>query len=146
MKKHPIGVITILFLICIFSAVTLQAQGAGKQHKNPPFLINGQLPHLTKLLMQQWENPDLHLQEEQKGALLQIRKETIGGVKRLGGEIAPLENQVVQGSVAGKTPEELQPLVQKIAQLRSEATILHLQCIYKTSKILSKDQLAVLKK
>lgn len=146
MKKHHLGILSISLLICIFSTVTLQAQGSGKQHTNPPFLINGQLPHLTKLLMQQWENPKLHLQEEQKGKLLQIRKETIGGVKRLGGEIAPLERQVVQGSNEGKSPAELQPLVQKIARLRTEASMLHLQCIYKTSKILSKDQLAVLTK
>jgi hypothetical protein len=119
------------------------AQGNGK---NPPFLISGKLPHLTKLLMQQWDNPNLQLTEEQRTQLLVIRKETIGGVRSFGKEIGALEQQVVDGSLAGKSPEELRELVAKIEKLKGAATMLHLNCIYKTSKILDEKQLAVLKK
>ncbi len=145
MIKKRIVFILITLLICSLSATNLLAQGGGKFKKSSPFLITGKLPHLTKLLMQQWDNPDLHLQEEQKSKLLLIRKETIGGAQRLGKEIGALENQVAEGSHAGKTPEELQSLVQQIAELKSEATMVQLHCIFKTSKILDQKQLALIK-
>jgi hypothetical protein len=120
------------------------AQGSENEKTNSPFLITGKMPHLTKLLMQQWDNAELHLSDEQKSKLLVVRKETIGNAQRLGKEISPLENQVVEGSHSGKTPEELQSLVQTIAKLKAEATMTHLQCIYNSSNILDQQQLAFL--
>jgi hypothetical protein len=128
-----------------FSTTFAMAEGSGKQ-KASPFLITTNLPHLTKLLMQKWDNSELQLTEEQRTKLLVIRKDTIGGVKSFGKEITALEEQVVKGSLGGKSPEELQGLVGKIEKLKGAATMLHLQCIYKTSNILDKEQLAVLKK
>ncbi len=116
-------------MVLLFFALTtgdLLAQGMGKQQNSPPFLITGKLPHLTKLLV--------------------IRQETIGGAQRLGKEIKILEQQVVEGSLGGKPPEDLQSLVQNIAKLKTEATMVHLRCIFNTSKILDQGQLAVLKK
>lgn len=87
------------------------------------------MPHLTKLLMQQWDNADLHLTDEQKSKLLVVRKETIGGVQKLGKQITPLEDQVAQASLSGKTPEKQQALLQSIATLKIEATMIHLRCL-----------------
>jgi hypothetical protein len=120
------------------------AQGKGQQKKDSPFLITGKMPHLTKLLMQQWDNAALHLTDDQKTKLLVVRKETISGAQKLGKEIKPLENQVAAGSRSGKTPEELQSLVQSVAKLKVSATMIHLQCIYNTSAILKKEQLELL--
>jgi hypothetical protein len=105
----------------------------------------GKIPHLTKMLMQQWDNPELNLQDEQKTKLLKVRKATISGVRRIGGEIAPLEQQVAEEIFSGKTPEELASTVQRIAELKTEATMLHLQCIYQTGNILNKQQLSFLR-
>lgn len=140
-----------ILIVCVlmlsFSLVTGSALAQGKANgNNSPFLISGKLPHLTKLLMQQWDNPDLQLTEEQRTQLLVVRKETIGGVRSFGKDIGALEQQVVEGSLAGKSPEELRDLVEKIEKLKGAATMLHLSCIYKTSKILDQKQLAVLKK
>lgn len=145
MMKKQLVFVTLLFMVFSLSAVSVMAEGDGKQ-KDSPFLITGKLPHLTKLLMKQWDNAELHLSEEQKSKLLVVRKETIGSVQKLGKEIAVLEKQVVDGSLGGKTPEELRPLVQEIEKLKGEATMVHLRCIHTTSKILDQQQLDLLKK
>lgn len=144
MKKRYV-LVTLLFMLFSLSAVSVMAEGSGKQ-KSSPFLITGKLPHLTKLLMQQWDNGELHLVEEQKSKLLVVRKETIGAVQKLGKEIAVLEKQVVDGALDGKPPEELRSLVQEIEKLKGEATMVHLRCTHTTSKILDRQQLALLTK
>lgn len=137
------------FLVVIFSLATgnlMAREGEnGKEKDNPPFLITGTLPHLTKLLMQQWDNVELNLSDKQKSNLLVVRKETVAGVLKLGREIAPLEQQVAEGIVSGKTPAELQSIVQTISKLKTEATMLHLRCIFSTSRILEQYQLDFLK-
>ena len=149
MKKN-IVFIAVFVMAFTLSVGNLMAQGGnsgagmGKMKKTPPFLITGKLPHLTKLLMQKWDNPELKLNDAQKSKLLVIREETISGVRRIGAEIAPLEQQVAEGIFAGKTPEDLSSVVGKIAEMKTEATMLHLQCISKTSAILDKQQLALL--
>ena len=150
--KKSILLLTVLTMIFLLSTTNLMAQGNnspsgnGQQKKNSPFLITDKLPHLTKLLIQQWDNPALHLSEEQKTKLLVVRKETIAGVRKLGQEIASLEKQVTEGIFAGKTPEKLHSLVQTIAGLKAEATMIHLRCINDTSAILDQQQLNVLRK
>ena len=144
MGKHTLLIISMLVLFSL-AATPLMAQNqapasGNKGKKDSPFLIVGKLPHLTKLLMQQWGNQKLALTAEQKEKLLVIRKRTIGGVKKLGPEIATLENQVAQEIFAGKTPEDLASSVQSIGWLKSEATMLHLRCIYDTNKILTAEQ------
>lgn len=144
-KKRIVFVTVALLIFSLTTGSNLLAQEKGKQNNSQPFLITANLPHLTKLLMQQWENTELHLLDEQKNQLLIIRKETMEGAKSLGKEVTALEKQVVEGSITGKTPEEMQTLVKNIARLKSEATMIHLRCIYKTSKILDQRQLDFLK-
>ena len=146
MKKTLLLIATMAVLFAL-SALNMTAQAdtaAGGVKKVPPFLIMGKLPHLTKMLMQQWDSPELNLSADQKSKLLVVREETIGAVKRIGKEIAPLEQQVADGIFADKTPEELQPLVKQVADLKSEATMVHLRCIHETRVILSKEQLKTL--
>ena len=148
MKKN-ILIFTILALIFSLSASTLLAQGGnaasqnGKQ-KNSPFLIVGKLPHLTKLLMKQWDNPELNLSAAQKTELLVVRKETIRGVQTLGKKIFPLEKEVTDGIFSGQTPDDLSSIVAALSKLKAEATMVHLRCIYDTSKILDQQQLEFL--
>ncbi len=145
MKMNQFVLITLLFMVFSLSAIFVMADG-NKQPKNSPFLITGKLPHPTKLLMQQWDNEELHLSKEQKTKLLVVRKETMGNVQKLGKEITELEQQVVDGSLGGKSPEELRSLVQKIGQLKGEATIVHLNCIHTTNTILDQQQFDFLTK
>lgn len=142
-KFRSIAIILLLFLFA-FTVTNGMAQEKGQHTKNSPFLITGKMPHLTRLLMQQWDNPALHLTDSQKTQLLAIRKETIHGVQSLGKQITPLETRVAEGSRAGKIPEELQSLVDSIAKFKAEATMVHLTCIHKTSAVLDKTQLQFL--
>jgi len=95
--------LAILTTIFLLSGTTLMAQDNGspeknsQQQKQSPFLITNELPHLTKLLIQQWDNSELQLSGEQKAQLLVVRKETITGVKGLAPQIAPLEKRVTEG-------------------------------------------------
>ena len=125
--------------ILTLSVTSLMAQG-----KNSPFLITGKIPHLTKLLMQQWDDPELNLSDQQKPKLLEIRKETLTKVRKLAPEIGALEKQVADGIFSGQTPDQLSPIVTTIAKLKAEETMIQLRCIDATKKVLDQQQLDVL--
>ena len=153
MLKKIVLCLASLAIIFSLSSTNLKAQGnnssaeEGQKKQSPsPFLITSELPHITKLLMQQWDNSTLHLTEEQKPSLLAVRKETITGVKKLSPQIASLQKQVTEGIFIGKTPEELHSIVHAISELKAEATMIHLKCIFDTIKILSQQQLYFLLK
>ncbi len=109
----------------------------------PPFLILDMMPHLTGTIKSNWDNAELNLGEEQKAQLLKIREETIKAVTQLKKKIAPLEQEVADGILADKTPQELSTLVDEIAGLKAEATKVHLKCIYETKKVLTSEQYAL---
>lgn len=150
MIKKTILIIAVLTISISLSAANLMAQGDnstgsnGGQKKASPFLISGKLPHLTKLLIKQWDNPALNLSSSQKTKLLVIRKNTIANVQALTTEITPLESKVAEGIFAKKTPEELKYLVETIASLKAQATMVHLRCIYNTREVLEEQQLNLL--
>ncbi len=150
MLKRKILFFPILLAIFLLSSTNLMAQSNNspgrdnQQNKQSPFLITSELPHLTKLLMKQWDNSTLHLTKEQKSQLLVVRKETMAGVKNLAPQIASLQKQVTEGIFIEKTPDELNAAVQAIAKLKAEATMIHLKCIYDTRKILNQQQLDIL--
>ncbi len=134
-----------LFVLMASVAIfTLTATSLMAQGKSSPFLITGKIPHLTKLLMQQWDDPELNLSDQQKPKLLKIRKETLTKVRDLAPEIGSLENQVADGILAGKTAEDLSSIVTTIAKLKAEETMIQLRCIDATQKVLDQRQLDVL--
>ncbi len=148
MKKRTLLILSLVFLFALPATTLLASEKgsatAGSPKKASPFLITGKLPHLTKILMQEWDNPALQLTAPQKSKLLVVRKQTITGIKRLGKEINSLEKQVAAKIFAGSAPEKLYPLVQSIASLKTEATMHHLRCIQNTRNILNKQQLSFL--
>ena len=125
-------------------------QGKGMQHKmqkaktHKPFLITGRMPHLTKLVMQHWD--ELNLSDDQKAKLTEIRKATMGAVKSLKPQIMKLEKEVAQAAKAGEKPENFKAKVDQIAKLKAEATMAHLKCIYNTKNVLTPEQLTKLTK
>ncbi len=142
------GILALALLLPANVALSAGPQDGFKLMKpqNRPFLITGKLPHLTIYLMRQWDNPKLALTPEQKEKLLMIRHRTMSEVKSLAKQILALEDQVVQGMNAGKTPAELAPLVRKIAALKTKATMIQLRCIQETKKILTPEQMEFLLK
>ena len=146
MALHLVILTTIFSLTStlLLAQDTSSAEKDNQQQKQSPFLITNELPHLTKLLMQQWDNSKLQLTEEQKAQLLVVRKETLTGVKSIAPQIIPLQEQVAEGIFTGKTPDELRSIVQAISKLKTEATMIQLKCIQDTNRILSQQQLDLL--
>ena len=134
----------LLTLVVSVAILSLLATNVMAQGKSSPFLITGKIPHLTKLLMQQWDNPELKLSDQQKSELLKVRAKTLTGVKKMAPEIGSLKKQVAEGIFAGKTPADLSSSVFTIAKLKAEETMIQLDCIDSTMKIISPQQLQVL--
>ena len=109
-----------------------------------PFLIQGKLPHLSGTVKMFWDDKDFALTDEQKTKLIEVRKYTMKNAKALGKQINKLEAEVVQESNNGAEPKLLKAKVSKLASLRARATMIHLNCIYNTRKILTEDQLYIL--
>ncbi len=118
-----------------------QGKKMGKKRKHSPFLINHGLPHMTKMLVKNWDDPKLALTPEQKEKLMVVRKETLGSVKTLKPEVMALTKEIVQASRAGTKAAELKAKVEKLASLEAEATMTHLKCIENTKAVLKPEQL-----
>ncbi|WP_373004361.1 hypothetical protein [Sulfurimonas sp.] len=131
-------------ILTILTLLVLALGSTSLLAKQKPFLIHGQLPHLTGVIMQLWDDEDLALTPKQKAELKQIRIRTIGGLGTIKGEVFPLEAEIVEASNNGATPESLEDDVEKLAALRAEATMIHIKCIYDTKKVLTKKQLQLL--
>ena len=125
----------------LLSILILSVGSTSLQAKQKPFLIHGMLPHLTGTIMQLWDDEDLALTPAQKTELKQIRMKTVGGLATIKGEVFPLEAEIVKASNEGANPSDLEDDVEKLAELRAEATMLHLRCLYNTKKVLTKEQL-----
>lgn len=131
-------------LLTILSLLVLTIGSTSLLAKQKPFLIHGKLPHLTGTIMQLWDDEDLALTPKQKAELKKIRIRTVGGLGTIKGEVFPLEAEIVEASTNGATPDSLEEDVEKLAELRAEATMLHLKCIYDTRSILTKKQLQLI--
>ncbi len=128
---------------CKKSEKSMHMQQKGMQKgmkKSTPFLIKKGLPHMTKLVKKNWDNPELALTAEQKEKLLVVRKNVMGMVKRLKPEVSTLEKEIIQASRAGESSDALKSKIEKLASLETEATLGHLGCIEQTKAILTKEQ------
>ena len=136
--------LTLIMLLALAPLAAAQGPADAKEQKalkkSPPFLITGKMPHFTKTIKQHWDDPKLGLDDAQKKALMQLRKKTISAVQRVAKELKPLEKSVAQNALAGMVPQEQGSDVEKIARLKIEATMIHLECIYQTRTILKPQQ------
>jgi len=112
---------------------------------NSPFLINNAgLPHMTKLLIENWDKAKLGLSDDQKSKLLVVRKNTMGGIKKLKGKIKELENEIAEDMMDREDINTLDEKIEEIAKMKIEATKIHLKCISDTTTILSDEQVTYL--
>ena len=102
------------------------------------------LPHLTKILMENWEKGALNLSDEQKKKLLLVRKETMSGVKNIKKELSEVEAEVIELLVDEEALKTMQPKVEQVAKLKAKATMIHLKCLKDSVEILTDEQLEYL--
>ena len=123
-----------------------QAPRANMPQSSSPFLITSGMPHMTKLVKQNWDNPLLNLSKAQKEKLLVVRKATMQSIMRIKPQVKKLEKKIIAMTMAGESPKKLNPMAEQLAQLKAEATKVHIRCIYDTSNILTKKQVEFLSK
>ena len=124
-----------------------QNPSAMKQKKGAqasPFLISKGLPHMTKLIKQNWDSPELGLSQEQKEKLLVVRKTTISGIKALKPQIMPLQKKIRQMTMQGADISTLNPLIDELALLKAKITKVHVKCIHDSKNILTQAQVKFL--
>jgi hypothetical protein len=113
--------------------------------KASPFLINSEyLPHFTKLLIEHWDKAKLGLTAEQKEKLLVVRKNTVMGVKKIKKQTTFLEFEIAETMIAREAVETVQTQLDELADIKKEATVIHLKCISDTTAILSDEQVGYL--
>ncbi len=130
-----------------FKTMIKEMQGNDKVNalKSSPFLVNHDgLPHMTKLLVQNWDKSKLGLTSEQKEKLLVIRKETLSAVKKIKQQLKPLEDEVAEAMIDREDPKSVEKQLETIAKLKLEASKVHLKCIAETTTVLSEEQVAFL--
>ena len=113
--------------------------------KASPFLINSEyLPHFTKLLIEHWDKAKLGLTAEQKQKLLVVRKDTIMGVKKIKKQTKFLEFEIAEAMIDRESVASVQKQLDELAELKKEATKIHLKCISDTTAILNDEQVSYL--
>ena len=124
----------------------MQTNDKMRSLKNSPFLINqSELPHLTKLLIEDWDKEKLSLTPEQKEKLLVVRKKTISAVKKIKKALKALEAEVIDMTADEDIGlKEIQVKVDEISKLKNQGTMIHIKCLKESIKILSDEQLEVL--
>ena len=123
----------------------MQTNDKLKALQNSPFLVNHEgLPHMTKLLVQNWDKEKLGLSKEQKEKLLVVRKETLLAVKSIKQKLKPLEDEVAEAMIDREEAKTVYKNLDEIAKLKLEASKVHLKCIAETTNILSEEQVAFL--
>ena len=130
-----------------FVALINEMQTNGKMNAliNSPFLINSRaLPHMTKVLIENWDKGTLALSAEQKEKLLVVRKETMTAVKSIKKNIKVLEAEIIEIMFDGEDLKNADSKIEQIAKLKVEATKVHLKCIADTIKILNDEQMELL--
>ena len=147
--RNALTAVVIILLTCTAAVLSQEAHthDGGASMKPParmPFLVVGKMPHLTGILKQHWDDPGLKLTPEQKTVLLEVRKNTMSAVMGLAEELDQLESSLAEQAMAATPPDQLAPLVDKIGDLKTEATMVHLRCIHDTMEVLDERQLATL--
>jgi hypothetical protein len=112
---------------------------------NSPFLLNREeLPHLTKLLIKNWDKAALGLSDEQKEKLLVVRQETISAINEIKEKVQLLESEIIEAAADGEPLEEIYPKLEAVAKLKVEATKIQLKCLKRSMEILNDAQIEYL--
>jgi len=116
-----------------------------KQRMSSPFLIKRGLPHMTKMVMKNWDDAQLALTDTQKTKLIEVRKNTMTSLKSIKPKVALLTKEIIVGSKENEDVSKvLFAKVEKLATLKSKATIIQLKCMENTKHILTAKQTAYL--
>ncbi len=129
-----------------YNTCKTKKQKPKKVQSSSQFLISSGMPHMTKIVKQNWDNTVLNLSETQKKKLLVVRGATMQSIMHITPQIKKLEKKITIMAMQGESPQKLNPMVDQLSQLKAEATKVHIRCIYDTNNILTKKQMEFLSK
>lgn len=121
-------------------------KGHHKMHKRghgSPLLMH--LPSPMKMLMKMENDPKLALSAEQKTKLEAQRNEKMPKMMKLKEDIKATSKEIKEACKKSVPAAEQKANVEKLAVLKTEATMLKLTCIEGVKAILSKEQQAIMK-
>ena len=130
-----------------FKAMIREIQKNDKMNAlmNSPFLLNSEeLPHLTKLLLNNWDKAALGLTDDQKEKLLVVRHDTLRAIKEIKQKVKALESEIIEAMVDGESLEKTYPKLEDVAKLKVEATKVQLKCLKRSMEILNDEQIEFL--
>jgi hypothetical protein len=116
-------------------------RGAKEVFPKDYFLVSQNLPFLVGAALFHPQSDTLKLSKEQLQKLGEMKKTIVPVSAKLAKEVKALELELAKGIVVEKkSPEELAPLVDKIAKIKSDMTKAHLDCIHTVQGLLSAEQ------
>ncbi len=163
MKKSLLSIIIIAFGLSFANAEQVVstkgfkekiAQAAGAKgvfapNENFPkdyFLISKNLPFLVGYSLHHPQSSTLNLSQEQIDKILAVKKVTVPKVLKMAKRIKTLELKLADNMQSKDVDVEAQyPLVDEIAQLKTQLTKAHLKCIKSVRNILTDKQFETLK-
>ncbi len=114
-----------------------------KMGHGSPLLMH--LPSPMRMIMKLENDPKLALTAEQKTKLEAQRKEMMPKMMRLKKEIAALSKEIKEACKKNVPAADQKERVEKLAKLKTEATMTKLTCIEGVKSTLNKEQLGYLK-
>ena len=104
-------------------------------------LVHNNLPHLIKLSLYDPNRSILKLSQKQIDNLVEIQKKQFDKLINMSKKVKSLELQLAQNiAIDNNTAQSQYELVEQIARIRIDLTKIHLKCITKVRKILTKEQ------
>jgi len=105
------------------------------------FLVHKNLPHYMNVFREFDDDAVLQLSVKQKTQLQTIQEHVVLVVSQKASKIKDLELQLKNDLIFKKKPlAQLNHLVEEIAQLRKEASIIHVECIQSVQAVLTQEQ------
>lgn len=113
--------------------------------KSSPFLMNqDSLPHLTKILLENWTKGTLNLTDEQKEKLLRVRQDTLIGVKKIKKILSNLEPEIIEMVVDNQDRFKIERKLKEVASLKVKASLIQFKCLQDSIKNLNDKQIDLL--
>mgnify|MGYP000366939386 CR=1 FL=1 len=105
------------------------------------FLIHKNMPHYMQIFNLFENDTALALSELQKEKIHALRERVVIKVAEVAHKIKALEEELQKKVIfMDMTTAEIKPLVVEIANLRTELTLSHIECIQKTRALLTEQQ------
>lgn len=129
--------IAVLFL----TVLALNAANIEERFPGDYFLIHKNLPHYMKVFRMHGDDPALGLDTKQKKKLSAFQESVVLKVTKIASQIKELE-LIVQKRIVHENAKsaDLKELITKIAKLRTDLTMEHLNCINQVQQVLTPKQ------